>query len=96
MLLYNYAYFSACREKKSVLWEGWETLSKCMCLKLGCEFVGVCLHGGWLSRGCVKGAPVRLCVSVSVSVGVQQGGDVSLYVCIFDCAYIYRLKVRSF
>lgn len=39
---------------------------------------------------------MRLCVSVCVSVGVQQAGDVSLYVCISDSAYVYRLKVRSF
>lgn len=52
--------------------------------------------GGWLSRGRAKGAPGRLCVSASVSVGVQQGGDVPLYVCISDSACVYRLKVRSF
>lgn len=56
MLLYKCAYFSACREKKSVLWEGRETLSKCMCLKLGCEFVGMCLHGGVAESGMCKGS----------------------------------------
>lgn len=76
-----------------------ETLSKHICLKLGCDFwVCVCISGVAALGMCKESVHVFVCRCFCQCGCVAGCAWVPVFhcKCLSDCAYVYRLKVGFF